>query len=272
MWFFSVLALVLVFATHPASAEGQALTSSSDGKAALTDCASDPILPISCQKEFDKWWAAEKKWRRWKSENPSSPGGPKYLSDYFTDTVWVRPTVPGWIATYCRRLEQMQVVNPEICDPYQDTLDYDWMAHLQDKPPDFIPVHPVTVGEGSEFWSWFLRNLHLDVAWTPLDNRATFHGVLGMHLTLAQIGDRVFLFGPGVLVVVNRIGVHQKEFRVGNTWGMSIRLKDFRFPGTLKSAGLFLNIANLRLPQVTDLLAQSQDGVSVLGLSIAFRK
>jgi hypothetical protein len=113
--------------------------------------------------------------------------------------------------------------------------------------------------------SSFLRNLLFDAAWVPTSGGGQY-GLVGTHLDVASIG-RIHVFGPpGVLLMMDK---SSGEWRVkpALTWGVSIFLTDFEFPGMDgRQAQLFFNLT--KAWSAGDVRA----GRDLAGLSIAWKK
>lgn len=111
----------------------------------------------------------------------------------------------------------------------------------------------------------FLKWLHFDGLWAPTTLGAGTFGMVGTHVTIANVG-RVNFFGPpGVMLLLeNRDG--GRSIRPAMTWGISVYLTDFRPPGTDHSAQLFLNLAKAQT------FGAARSGMDLAGLSITWKK
>ncbi len=98
--------------------------------------------------------------------------------------------------------------------------------------------------------SSFFDRVHLDVLGAPpqIGGGSNLVGLVGAHLTIAEFG-RIYLFGPpGVMVAVHAA----EDGRSGRwrpmtalTWGISVRLIDFRVRGANRRTVMFLNLTKL---------------------------
>jgi hypothetical protein len=111
----------------------------------------------------------------------------------------------------------------------------------------------------------FLKWLHFDGLWAPTTWGAGTFGLVGTHVTIANVG-RVNFFGPpGVMLLLeNYDGV--RSIRPAMTWGVSVYLADFQPPGAGHRAQLFLNLAKAQT------FGSGQGGMDLAGLSITWKK
>jgi hypothetical protein len=249
------------------AAVGVALLAAADASAQQSpvDCGAAASLSGSCLQEFERWENAERKWREWVKKY-----GNGYAHSHSGLVIKSRPSRPArltWMSTYCSRMPAEQ---PE-CRAHNEALEYDWLAHqLPPRSADSYLIRkvvPARAGEGFDFWTWLWRSTHIDVGWTPLDPRQRTLGLVGVHLSLAQIDERLYVFGPGALLTM-----HRGQLKVGTTWGVSYRLTHFRFFSTGPSFDLFVNAANLRLDRSQIESVSQGRGSGVIGLSFAIRK
>jgi len=114
--------------------------------------------------------------------------------------------------------------------------------------------------------SSFLRWMHLDGMWMPTSSSGSgTYGLVGAHVTVANLG-RVNFFGPPGVMLLMWPGEHgDRRFQPALTWGFSIRLIDFRFPGATDNARLFANLAKCWTG--TD----SRLGLDMAGLSLTWK-
>jgi hypothetical protein len=229
------------------------------------DCGAATSLTGECLQAFERWEKAELEWREWVK---------KYGNGYAHNSAGVpvksrpsRPAPLAWMSAYCSRMP------PELpeCRAHDEALKYDWVAHQPPPPPldNYFnkKAVPARAGEGFDFWTWLWRSTHFDVGWTPPDPRQRTVGLVGVHLALAQVGERLYFFGPGVILTR-----YHGRLKVGTTWGMSYRLTDFRVFGTGPSFDLFVNVANLKLDQGVVEAAGVRQDRGVIGLSFAIRR
>lgn len=111
----------------------------------------------------------------------------------------------------------------------------------------------------------FLKWLHVDGLWAPTTLGAGTFGMVGTHVTIANVG-RVNFFGPpGVMLLLeNRDG--GRSIRPAMTWGISVYLTDFKPPATDHTAQLFLNLAKAQT------FGAGRTGMDLAGLSITWKK
>jgi hypothetical protein len=112
----------------------------------------------------------------------------------------------------------------------------------------------------SSFWRW----VHVDGLSLPTANGVAAYGLVGTHVAVANIG-RVYFFGPpGVMLLLEQAG-DTHRVTPALTWGFDIYLSDFRFPGTDRTAQLYVNLTKCWI-------AGYQNGVDMLGLSLSWKK
>jgi hypothetical protein len=96
----------------------------------------------------------------------------------------------------------------------------------------------------------FLDRVHLDVLGAPpeIGGGANLVGVVGAHLTIVEFG-RINLFGPpGVmLAMASADGEPPGRWRpmTALSWGISVRLLEFRVRGSARKTVMYLNLTKL---------------------------
>ena len=114
-------------------------------------------------------------------------------------------------------------------------------------------------------WTSFLKWVHVDGLWVPAANQLDAFGVIGTHLTVANIG-RLYIYGPpGVMLIRQRNGEHWM-LRPAFTWGFSFYLHDFSVPGSGRTVQLFVNITKVWTE------GDQRNGMDMVGLSVTFKK
>jgi hypothetical protein len=114
-------------------------------------------------------------------------------------------------------------------------------------------------------WTSFLKWVHVDGLWVPAANQLDSFGVIGTHLTVANIG-RLYIYGPpGVMLIRQRNG-EQWMLRPAFTWGFSFYLNDFSVPGSGRTVQLFVNITKVWTE------GDQRNGMDMVGLSVTFKK
>lgn len=110
----------------------------------------------------------------------------------------------------------------------------------------------------------FLRKFILDGMWVPMSGGGQY-GLIGAHLDVASIG-RIHLFGPpGVLMMMDK-SEGSSRLRPAWTWGVSIYLTEFEFPGSGRRTQLFFNLAKAWSA------GDARTGRDLCGLSLAWKK
>jgi hypothetical protein len=100
----------------------------------------------------------------------------------------------------------------------------------------------------------------------PMSTGAKVYGVIGMHVVVAQIGGRLFVYGPPGAMIVAQSNGQSWTVRPALTWGMSVHLRDFRVPGTQRDAGVFVNFARAWMS------GTPQNGLDMIGVSVTWKK
>jgi len=111
----------------------------------------------------------------------------------------------------------------------------------------------------------FLKWIHVDGLWVPTELGASTYGIIGTHIIVAEIG-RLALYGPpGVMLLASREG-DTWRMRPAFTWGVSVYLTDFRWPGSREEARLFLNVGKVWTT------GDYRTGMDMAGLSVTWKR
>ena len=111
----------------------------------------------------------------------------------------------------------------------------------------------------------FLRRFLLDGMWVPMSGGGQY-GLIGTHLDVASVG-RIHLFGPpGVLMMIERTENGGQRVRPAWTWGVSIYLTEFEFPGSGRRTQLYFNLAKAWSA------GDARTGRDLCGLSLSWKK
>jgi hypothetical protein len=118
--------------------------------------------------------------------------------------------------------------------------------------------------------SSFFDHVHLDLFGVPPQIATpSMVGVVGGHITIAEIG-RVHFFGPpGVLLILRSTADRRSRSWTPSTaftWGISIRVTEFRMRGSIRRAVMFLNLTKVWT------WGGLQQGTDFVGLSFAWKK
>jgi hypothetical protein len=239
----------------------------------VVDCPSLDNLPSACQASFTAWRAGEKKWRDWVERY-----GNRIVMDasgYSMRQRPKRPEIPEWMTALCAPSIKDRFPDGPVCALMDDSLRYDWVQHYAGPPPPPVHTHNKGVGENADIWTWLLQSMHYDVGWVPASTSGRFLLIGGVHLSIAEISNRVSVFAPGVMIVRLPIGGGRHSYRPAQTWGLSVRLKDFQFPWSGKGYSLYFNLANCRIAGMempSDSVTGSSSSVSVMGFSFSPKK
>ena len=233
-------------------------------------CISLDLLSAECATEFAEWQRAEHEWRDW-------------MAKYGARTVYgrfgsrpaerlQRPDIPVWAGARCDLLDRSRFAPDDVCQFLAETLAYDWPEHLETPEPPPVTRVPKPLGETGDFWTWFRKSLHYDGFWVVPDTRSRSFLLAGVHVAWAQISERMYLFGPGVMLVRMNDGAGNSVFRPAQTWGISIRLQDVKLFNSQSEFSLYFNVANGRIHGESPHFVSESRGMTVVGFSISAKK
>jgi hypothetical protein len=115
------------------------------------------------------------------------------------------------------------------------------------------------------------ERIHFDTMWfaTELGNKS--FGMVGMHFTVVEVG-RVQIFGPpGIILMSIPAAGGRRQTQPAYTWGVSVRLFDFRFPGIGQHATAHFNLAKAWSIGGADNVTAAKSGMNVGGISFTYR-
>lgn len=262
-WFCLLFLAQVAFAqSKPDNTEGTTLNCPS-----LTDVSKE------CQESFKAWHAGEQKWRAWVERygNRSVPDN----SGFGFRKRPQRPPVLEWLVPLCEPAFSYGYASGQMCLALDDYNRYDWTQHLP--TPPVPPINKVAkgVGENTDMWTFLIQSMHFDFGWIPANTNGRFVLLGGVHLAVAQISERMYVFAPGVMVVRLPNGSGGYDYKPAQTWGLSVRLKDFEFPWSSRDFSLYFNLANCRIPGMdspTTAALNADTSVTVMGLSFSLKK
>ena len=183
-----------------------------------------------------------------------------------------RPAPPPWIQSYCQPelapgvITQLSVV----CQAYDEYLRYDWTEHLEGPQSAITYSQHVQTGAGDAggFVEYLLRHLHYDGLSTNGQRGPRAYGLVGTHLTLAQMGRWYFWGPPGVLVLKQPDG--RTVVRI--TLGVDFRIGDLPI-GHGRRLPIFVSVAKAMNQQEMRALQRNiNSGTDMVGLSITLRR
>ena len=231
--------------------------------------ASDGTTP-SQQHELARWIADMKKWRHFEKRWHNEPA--HGVSGRIVERK-PQPEPPAWVAHVCAQMTAREVVSAtgrvgEACrllaglseDLAVTEIVQQTQATQADKE---LPT------KGT-----FFSRMHLDGLWSTTSSDVRYYGLIGTHISLVDIGRIQFFGPPGVILLSVPDGYGSRTLRPGYTWGMSVRLTDFHFPGSGlgKNATLFLNVTKCWTVGQSSLAGPNVSGFDIAGFSIAPRK
>ena len=132
--------------------------------------------------------------------------------------------------------------------------------------PEYWQTLLARAEEESSSRTRFLRWVHLDGPWMPMSTSTKVYGIVGVHVAVAQIGKRLFIFGPPGAMIVAESNGQSWRVRPALTWGMGVHLRDFKVPGTTRDAQLFVNFARAWMS------GTAQNGLDMIGVSVTWKK
>ena len=258
-----------IFVVGP-SAWAQDNEESPGAVALVSSCVSLDVWPTACADQWAEWQRAEQEWRAWMVEH----GGRTVYGRFGSSPAerLQRPEVPAWVPARCEMLDESGFAPDEVCRFFAETLAYDWPEHLETPEPPPLTRVPKPVGEMGDFWTWFRKSLHYDGFWVVPDTRSRAFLLAGVHVAWAQISERMYLFGPGVMLVRMNDGAGNSVFRPAQTWGISIRLKDVKLFKSRNEFSLYFNVANGRIHGQAQQFVSEGRGMTVVGFSISAKK
>ena len=155
---------------------------------------------------------------------------------------------------YCRSLPEQKRRATPACKTEEEKREDEYQRRVAERLEREKPTH-----------SSFLKWLHIDGMWAPTTLGSGTFGLIGTHVTIANVG-RVNFFGPpGVMLLLEDTG-GSRSIRPAMTWGISVYLLDFRPPGANHQAQLFLNLAKGQT------FGAQAAGMDLAGLSITWKK
>jgi hypothetical protein len=154
----------------------------------------------------------------------------------------------------CAKLSEPKRRATQACKTEEEKREDEYQKRVAERAEKEKPTH-----------TSFLRWLHFDGLWAPTTLGSGTFGLIGTHMTIANVG-RVNFFGPpGVMLLLENSG-GSRHIRPAMTWGISVYLVDFRPPGSDNTARLFLNLAKAQT------FGDQRGGMDLAGLSVTWKK
>jgi hypothetical protein len=155
---------------------------------------------------------------------------------------------------YCGSLSEEKRRKTEACKTEEEKREDAYQKIVQERLEKEKPSH-----------TSFLRWLHLDTLWMPTSFDGSIVGLVGSHITVANI-DRLNFFGPpGVMLLMQDVA-GEKKLLPALTWGFSVYLTDISMPGERRKAQMYLNLA-----KVWETGSQN-NGLDMAGISLTWKK
>jgi hypothetical protein len=156
------------------------------------------------------------------------------------------------LKAFCESLDDEQRKQTPECDGLDDPT---YWQTLIERAEEEIPSR-----------NRFLRWVHLDGPWAPMSTGTKVYGIVGVHVVVAQIGGRLFVFGPPGAMIVAQSNGQSWTVRPALTWGLGVYLRDFKVPGSKRKAQLFVNFARAWMS------GTPQNGLDMIGISVTWKK
>jgi len=154
----------------------------------------------------------------------------------------------------CARLPEETRRQTEACKSEAEKQEDAYQALLEERADKEKPKH-----------SSFLQWVHFDGLWMPLQSGASSYGLIGAHMTIADVKGANIFGPPGVMLVLDSRNGKQR-FRPALTWGVSMHLTDFRLPATERATQLYLNLTKCWTT------GGYESGLTMAGLSVTFKQ
>jgi hypothetical protein len=229
----------------------------------------EPVSPDSAvrQAEVDTWLKEAKEYKRWIAKfrnrvNYNWVGQPGKRKE--------QPQPPAWLPAHCASVDEEQAVKQyaEACQVLKDLqADAYTMALAQQVEQTAAARADKEKPRRSRVW----ERIHFDTMWfaTELGNKS--FGMVGVHFTIVEVG-RVQIFGPpGVILMSVPVSVGKRRIQPAYTWGVSVRLFDFRFPGIGQHATAHFNMAKAWSIGRSDSVTAAESGMNLGGISFTWR-
>jgi hypothetical protein len=227
--------------------------------------ASDLRLAPTQERELQAWLHDIRSYRDWYDRYRNRIA--RNLNGGIAKTRRQEPAFPAWLPAKCDVLAN---VVPTPAGLLADGCD--WLAYSQSRftvdPAQQQRLQAQAQNEQtphSSFW----KHVHLDAGWGALDYRTHTYGLVGVHLTLPEIGKRLQIFlPPGVMLVSIPDGRGGHQVQPAATVGVSIKMFRFQFPGDHPGTGYF-NLAHAYVIDGSTGISM-RSTVDLLGLSFSW--
>lgn len=222
------------------------------------------------QKELATWLADMRKWRHFEKRWHNEPA--HGVSGRIVDRM-PQPQAPEWVTRVCATLSPRDTA----LAPGQIGAACRLLAGLTEDPVAAeiaLQTQAAQADKERPTKGTFFSRIHLDGLWSTTSSDVRYYGLIGTHISLVDIGRVQFFGPPGVILLSIPDGYGSRTLRPGYTWGMSVRLTDFHFPGSGigKNATLFLNITKCWTVGQGSIAQPNMSGFDIAGFSIAARK
>jgi hypothetical protein len=252
----ALLVMLALLAPSPAQAQ--------DADDVLLVKEHDIQLDGTQQQEVTQWMDDVREYRRWYGRYRNRIA--RNIFGFIGERRSI-PAVPGWLPAKCVLFADFV---PPPAGPLFDACDL--LAYSRSN----FTIDPRTQqalltqkqneqDPRSSFW----KHLHLDAGWGSPDYRMRTYGVVGVHVTLPEIAQRVQVFlPPGFLLLSVPDGRGGREFQPAATIGVSIRMFNFEFPQSSPGTAHF-NVAKAYFISQSSAMDANRS-VDLVGLSFSW--
>ncbi|HYE22679.1 MAG TPA: hypothetical protein VD998_03770 [Verrucomicrobiae bacterium] len=229
--------------------------------------------PVDQKKieEVSKWAKDAAKWLKWarkkfnRTMKTTMMGRPAKRPR--------RPLPPEWLQSYCLgtpKGSEQPVMLKIACD-----LDAEINHLLNGSPVLAQTMADQAFAEEDDRRTTFLERIHLDGMYTVTQvasGRGTTYAVIGMHMTIVDVGRVQFYLPPGFLLLSEPTANGGRRWRPAYTWGISVELMDFELPGSKQLAVMHLNVTKVWAHGSVDPTIGLRSGRDMVGLSFTWKR
>ena len=221
-------------------------------------------LTVDQERELTRWLSAIFDWQRYDAKWRNRP-----VHDGWGRIAPRRsvPEPPAWLDGRCAQMSAARVLSLDdrmtsACRLLDDPRTSLGSAQSSQRVTALAAEKPSTR-------SSFLTRLHIDGLWTTASTSGRVYGLVGSHMSLADVG-RLQIFGPPGVILLSVPDINgSRRVTLGYTWGVSVRLSDMRLFGQ-RDMTLFLNVSKVWVNARSD--TPNARGFEAIGFSIAPRK
>jgi len=257
-----LLAAAAVYLASPHTAQAQ-----TNDRPAAPVCTITNEISAPCLKEFNDWFKAELKYRKWNEANFNklSRGG----WDWSPQSRRMRPIPPAWLVTYCEGTFLSDVTSDQMCARYNALKDYDFLSNRNQ-----TLLTQLRLQKEQPTHTSFKQRIHIDALYTAAEFPSPhIYGAIGVHVGLIPLGRCQLNIVPGSMLMSLPDGKGGRRWQPGITiGGGSCALAKFTFPGTRKQGMLHANVARVHvMGQTSEAMFLHGSDLTLMGLSITLK-